>query len=195
MSPVSINGGRGESPRVLQRCASAMGQCGDRGYIAACVYVAEMTDLAPTAALFEPFATRSLELHNRIVVSPMCQYSSRDGFANDWHLVHLGARAVGGAALVITEATAVTPEGRISPADLGIWRDEHIDGLARCTRFVHAHGAATGIQLSHAGRKASTRPPWEGGTRIAEADGGWIPVAPSPEPFKPGDPPSFALDG
>ncbi|HUR94809.1 MAG TPA: NADH:flavin oxidoreductase/NADH oxidase [Gemmatimonadales bacterium] len=154
-----------------------------------------MTDPVPTPALFEPFTSRTLELHNRIVVSPMCQYSSRDGFANDWHLVHLGTRAVGGAALVLTEATAITPEGRISPADLGLWRDEHIDGLARCTRFIREHGAAAGIQLAHAGRKASTRPPWEGGTRILEADGGWTPFAPSPDPFRPGDPPSNRLDG
>src|SRR5829696_4668201 len=146
------------------------------------VYVAQMTTATPAPALFESFTSRSLELHNRIVVSPMCQYSSRDGFANDWHLVHLGTRAVGGAALVLTEASAVTPEGRISPADLGIWQDEHIDSLARCTRFIREHGAAAGIQLAHAGRKASTRPPWEGGARISEADGGWVPVAPAADP-------------
>jgi 2,4-dienoyl-CoA reductase-like NADH-dependent reductase (Old Yellow Enzyme family) len=145
------------------------------------------TPPAPAPPLFEPLRLRGLELHNRIVVSPMCQYSSTDGFVNDWHLVHLGSRAVGGAALVITEATAVTPEGRISPADLGIWRDEHVDGLARCTRFIRAQGAAAGIQLAHAGRKASTRAPWDGGARLSDAEGGWTTVAPSPIPFRPDD--------
>jgi 2,4-dienoyl-CoA reductase-like NADH-dependent reductase (Old Yellow Enzyme family) len=145
-------------------------------------------------ALFEPLALRGVELKNRIVVSPMCQYSSTDGLANEWHLVHLGSRAVGGAALVMTEATAVTPEGRISPADLGIWSDAHIEGLRRCTDFIRGHGAAAGIQLAHAGRKASTAPPWEGGGRVPEAAGGWRPVAPSPVPFRPGDPPPQALD-
>src|ERR1700754_3512631 len=105
--------------------------------------------------LFTPFKVRSLTLKNRIVVSPMCQYSSEDGFANDWHLVHLGSRAVGGAGLIITEATAVSPEGRISPYDLGIWNDEHIDYLKRITQFLEAHGAVPGMQLAHAGRKAS----------------------------------------
>lgn len=109
--------------------------------------------------LFAPCTSRSLQLKNRIVVSPMCQYSSTDGFASDWHLVHLGSRAVGGAALVITEATAVTAEGWISPSDLGIWDDRHVDALARCTRFIREHGAAAGIQLAHAGRKGSTRRP------------------------------------
>jgi 2,4-dienoyl-CoA reductase-like NADH-dependent reductase (Old Yellow Enzyme family) len=145
-------------------------------------------------ALFEPLALRGVELKNRIVVSSMCQYSSTDGLANEWHLVHLGSRAVGGAALVMTEATAVTPEGRISPADLGIWSDAHIEVLARCTRFIREHGAAAGIQLAHAGRKASTAPPWEGGGRVPEETGGWRPVAPSPVPFLPGDPPPQALD-
>ncbi|HET6578056.1 MAG TPA: NADH:flavin oxidoreductase/NADH oxidase [Gemmatimonadales bacterium] len=145
-------------------------------------------------ALFEPLALRGVELKNRIVVSPMCQYSSTDGLANDWHLVHLGSRAVGGAGLVMTEATAVTPEGRISPADLGIWSNAHIEVLARCARFIREHGAAAGIQLAHAGRKASTAPPWDGGGRVSEETGGWRPVAPSPLPFRPGDPPPRALD-
>src|SRR3982751_6183041 len=106
--------------------------------------------------LFSPFTLRGLTFRNRIAVSPMCQYSSEDGFANDWHLVHLGSRAVGGAALVIMEATAVVPEGRISPGDMGIWKDEHIDFLSRITRFIHTQGSVAGIEIAHAGRKAST---------------------------------------
>ncbi|MGB2711914.1 MAG: bifunctional salicylyl-CoA 5-hydroxylase/oxidoreductase, partial [Conexibacter sp.] len=113
------------------------------------------------AHLFAPLRVRGVELRNRVGVSPMCEYSSEDGFANDWHLVHLGARAVGGAGLVLTEAAAVTAEGRISPADLGIWKDEHVEPLRRIAAFVAAHGAVPGIQLAHAGRKASTARPWE----------------------------------
>src|SRR3954462_3892571 len=112
--------------------------------------------------LFTPFRIKDIEFKNRIAVSPMCEYSSIDGFADDWHLVHLGSRAVGGAALVFTEATAVTPEGRITPADLGLWKDGDIEPLRRCTRFMRGHGAATGVQLAHAGRKASTTAPWLG---------------------------------
>ncbi|MEP6989497.1 MAG: NADH:flavin oxidoreductase/NADH oxidase [bacterium] len=139
-----------------------------------------------SVALFSPFALRSLTLRNRIVVSPMCQYSSTDGFANDWHLVHLGGFAVGGAALVIAEATAVSPEGRISPFDLGIWKDEHVDMLSRIVRFVDGQGAIMGVQLAHAGRKASMDVPWRGGRMLTEADGGWLPVyAPSAEAFSP----------
>ena len=124
----------------------------------------------------------------------MCQYSSREGFASDWHLVHLGAFAVGGAALVLTEATAVTPEGRISPQDLGIWDDAHIPMLRRINRFVHEQGAASGVQLAHAGRKSSTRRPWEGGGRIAPAEGGWNEVlAPSAIPFADDYPQPIAL--
>ena len=112
---------------------------------------------APTATLlFEPLALRAVQLRTRIAVSPMCQYSSTEGFATDWHLVHLGSRAVGGAGLVVAEATAVTPEGRISPHDLGIWSDAHVEGLARCTRFIRERGVVPGIQFAHAGRKAST---------------------------------------
>src|SRR3954453_7604572 len=134
--------------------------------------------------LFEPFTIRGLTIPHRIVVSPMCQYSSTDGFANDWHLVHLGSRAVGGAALVMTEAAAVTPEGRISPQDLGIWKDEHIEMLARIFRFLEERGAVPAMQLAHAGRKASTSPPWTGGNPVSEADGGWRPIfAPSAIPF------------
>lgn len=129
--------------------------------------------------LFAPLKLKNLILKNRIVVSPMCQYSSIDGFANDWHLVHLGSRAVGGAALVMTEATAVTPEGRISPQDLGLWSDEHIEFLTRIVNFIEAHGAFAGIQLAHAGRKASTQRPWEGNDAIQFSEGGWQPLAPS----------------
>jgi 2,4-dienoyl-CoA reductase-like NADH-dependent reductase (Old Yellow Enzyme family) len=138
--------------------------------------------------LFDPLTIREVTLRNRIAVSPMCQYSSVDGFANDWHLVHLGSRAVGGAGLVMMEATAVEARGRISPVDQGIWKDEHVEFLTRIASFIRSQGAAAGIQLAHAGRKASTRPPWEGGGRIDENDGGWIPVAPSPVAFHPGDP-------
>ena len=137
-----------------------------------------------TDALFSPLTLRGITLKNRIVVSPMCEYSSVDGFASDWHLVHLGSRAVGGASLVITEATAVLPEGRISPDDLGIWKDEHIAPLARVTSFIAEHGAIPGIQLAHAGRKASTAAPWRGGKSLAPANGGWSPIfAPSAIPF------------
>jgi len=123
----------------------------------------------------------------------MCQYSSTDGFANDWHLVHLGSRATGGAGLVMMEASAVEARGRISPADHGIWKDEHIEFLSRITRFIHEQGAVAGIQLAHAGRKASTRRPWEKGGPVPEAEGGWLPVAPSPVPFLPGDRPPEEL--
>lgn len=133
--------------------------------------------------LFSPFTLRGLELRNRIMISPMCQYSSVDGLANDWHLVHLGARAVGGAALVMVEATAVTPEGRISPQDMGIWGEQHIEPLARIARFVAGQGAAPAIQLAHAGRKASTFRPWSGRGRVPEDQGGWKTVAPSAIPF------------
>jgi 2,4-dienoyl-CoA reductase-like NADH-dependent reductase (Old Yellow Enzyme family) len=148
--------------------------------------------------LFDPFTLRSLTLANRIIVSPMCEYSSSDGFANDWHLVHLGSRAVGGAALTITEATAVTAEGRISPADLGIWSDRHVDGLARIVRFVRSQGSAAGIQLAHAGRKGSTSLPWDGPLRaVPPSEGGWQVVGPTGEPFAIGypTPVPLAADG
>jgi 2,4-dienoyl-CoA reductase-like NADH-dependent reductase (Old Yellow Enzyme family) len=139
------------------------------------------------AHLFSPLRLRDLNLRNRIVVSPMCQYSSSDGFANDWHLVHLGSRAVGGAALVFTEAAAVVPDGRISPQDLGIWKDAQIEMLARIFQFIEAQGAIAGVQLAHAGRKASTGRPWEGGKPVSVADGGWSPIfAPSAVPFDDG---------
>src|SRR5688500_12436536 len=134
--------------------------------------------------LFDPLTIRSVTFPNRLFVSPMCEYSSEDGFANAWHLVHLGSRAVGGAGLVFTEATAVTPAGRISPQDLGIWKDEHVDMLLRIVRFVHTQGSVCGMQLAHAGRKASTYRPWSGSGRIPELEGGWRNVlAPSPAPF------------
>jgi 2,4-dienoyl-CoA reductase-like NADH-dependent reductase (Old Yellow Enzyme family) len=135
-------------------------------------------------SLFEPLTLRGVSFRNRIGVSPMCQYSSVDGFATDWHLVHLGSRAVGGSALVLTEATAVAPEGRISPYDLGIYKPEHVEMLARIARFVEAQGAVPGMQLSHAGRKASTDAPWKGGKPLSGSEGGWSPiVAPSAIPF------------
>ena len=143
-------------------------------------------------ALFDPLPLRSLTLSNRIIVSPMCEYSSDEGFATDWHIVHLGSRAVGGAALVMTEATAVTPEGRISPQDLGIWRDAHIETLERVTRFIRSQKRASGIQLAHAGRKGSTQRPWEG-LGALEA-GGWQPVGPTADAFADGYPMPQALD-
>jgi 2,4-dienoyl-CoA reductase-like NADH-dependent reductase (Old Yellow Enzyme family) len=142
--------------------------------------------------LFTPLEIRGVTFRNRIAVSPMCQYSCEDGFANDWHLVHLGSRAVGGAGLVIAEATAVEARGRISPNDMGIWKDEHIAPLARAASFVKAQGAVAGIQIAHAGRKASTPAPWlakvQGNVLVDAADGGWTPAAPSPVPFREGDP-------
>lgn len=136
--------------------------------------------------LFTPFSLRSVTFPNRIGVSPMCQYSSEDGFANDWHLVHLGSRAQGGAGLVMMEASAVTAEGRISIADLGIWKDEHVPGLERIARFVHGQGARVGIQLAHAGRKASMSAPFGGEHLLSAEEGGWQPVAPSAVAFGPG---------
>src|SRR5438552_2058369 len=137
--------------------------------------------------LFDPLAIRDLKFANRAFVSPMCQYSSQDGYASDWHFVHLGSRAVGGAGLVMTEATAVLPEARISPQDLGIWSDNHIEPLARIVRFIHEQGSTAGVQLAHAGRKASTYRPWDGHGVVPEAEGGWRPVmAPSALAFADG---------
>lgn len=134
--------------------------------------------------LFSPLKIKNIEFKNRIVVSPMCEYSSVDGFASDWHLVHLGGFAVGGASLVITEATAVSPEGRISPGDLGIYKDEHITKLKQITDFIHQHDSHAGIQLAHAGRKASHHIPWHGGKQIpSNAEGGWKTLGPSAIPF------------
>jgi 2,4-dienoyl-CoA reductase-like NADH-dependent reductase (Old Yellow Enzyme family) len=148
----------------------------------------------PADRLFAPLKLRSLTLPNRIAVSPMCEYSCTDGFATDWHLVHLGSRAIGGAALVLTEATAVSPEARISPSDLGIWKDEHIPALQRITAFLHQHGAYAGTQLAHAGRKASMSVPWEKHRTIPPSEGGWQPVAPSALRFDEDYPIPTALD-
>ncbi|HEY5489905.1 MAG TPA: NADH:flavin oxidoreductase/NADH oxidase [Gemmatimonadaceae bacterium] len=138
--------------------------------------------------LFDPLPLRGVTLHNRITVSPMCQYSASDGRANDWHFVHYASRAVGGAGLVIMEATAVTPEGRISPQDLGLWSDEQVEPLARIVRFIHQQGSVAGIQLAHAGRKASTLRPWDGIGTAPPSAGGWANiVAPSAVPFAEGD--------
>lgn len=145
--------------------------------------------------LFQPLTLRQLTLPNRIAVSPMCQYSAEGGMATDWHLVHLGSRAVGGAGLVIIEATAVTPDGRISPEDLGIWSDEHVEPLRRITRFIEAQGSVAGVQLAHAGRKASTWRPWLGKHgSVPVAEGGWIPVGPSTIAFSPEHAVPTALD-
>lgn len=129
--------------------------------------------------LFSPLKLRGVEFRNRVFVSPMCQYSSDDGVPTEWHFVHLGSRAVGGAGLVMVEATAVSPEGRISPADSGIWSDAHVEAFERITRFIAEQGAVPGIQLGHAGRKASTDVPWRGGRAVSDESGGWEPVAPS----------------
>lgn len=147
------------------------------------------------AHLFSPLKIKSIEFKNRIVVSPMCEYSSEDGFANDWHLVHLGSRAVGGAGLIFTEATSVSPEGRITPADLGIYKDEHIEKLKQITDFIHSHGAVAGIQLAHAGRKASHQVPWEGNAQIKHNQpGNWETFAPSALAFTESEEPPTELD-
>lgn len=136
--------------------------------------------------LFSSYKLHDVSFKNRIVVSPMCQYSSVDGFANDWHLIHLGTRAVGGAGLVFTEAAAVSPEGRITPDDLGIWKDEHIEYLKRITNFIEAQGSVAGIQLAHAGRKASHESPWKGG-KILTDERAWETLAPNAIPYAPTD--------
>jgi 2,4-dienoyl-CoA reductase-like NADH-dependent reductase (Old Yellow Enzyme family) len=148
----------------------------------------------PEIDLLSPLTIRGVTFRNRIVVSPMCQYSAEDGFAHDWHLVHLGSRAVGGAALVFVEATAVTSEGRISPGDVGIWKDGQIEPLARIARFVQSQGAVAGIQLAHAGRKGSCERAWKGGAKLRPDQGGWPVVAPSAIPFNEGDPIPTSLD-
>src|SRR5437868_11094843 len=148
----------------------------------------------PMVHLFDPISIRDIKFANRVFVSPMCQYSSVDGYANDWHFVHLGSRAVGGAGLVMTEATAVLPEGRISPEDLGIWADGHIEMLGRIVSFIHEQGSIAGMQFAHAGRKASTRRPWEAPGAIPEAEGGWKKVvAPSALAFTDTYPMPWAL--
>src|SRR3954471_4601421 len=150
------------------------------------------------SSLFEPLTIRDVTFANRVFVSPMCQYSSEDGYANEWHLVHLGSRAVGGAGLVFTEATAVLPEGRISPQDLGIWDDSHLRMLGQIVKFIHEQGSIAGTQLAHAGRKASTRRPWEPTGTVPPAEGGWENVvAPSAVAFAENYPAphSLTIDG
>jgi 2,4-dienoyl-CoA reductase-like NADH-dependent reductase (Old Yellow Enzyme family) len=145
--------------------------------------------------LFSPLRIKDIEFRNRIAVSPMCEYSSvEDGFANNWHLVHLGSRAVGGAGLIIQEATGVSAEGRISPWDLGIYKDEHIDKLKQITNFIHAQGAIAGVQLAHAGRKGGHAAPWNGGKQLSIKDGGWQTVAPSAIAFSENEEAPIALD-
>jgi 2,4-dienoyl-CoA reductase-like NADH-dependent reductase (Old Yellow Enzyme family) len=154
-----------------------------------------MTDSSQGPNLLKPMTIRGVTLRHRIVMSPMCQYSAEEGLANDWHLVNLGSRAVGGVALAITEATAVTRDGRISPADLGIWSDAHVEPLVRIARFVSSQGTVPGMQLAHAGRKASTVPPWQGGHPLmTPEEGGWTVVGPSPIPFHEGGPVPVPLD-
>lgn len=162
---------------------------------AGCTADADHDREVPEIDLLTPLTLRGVTLRNRIVMSPMCQYSAVEGLASDWHLVHLGSRAVGGCALVIVEATAVTRDGRISPGDMGIWSDEHVEPLARIARFVEGQGAVPGIQLAHAGRKASCEPPWKGGASLKTPEvGGWTVVGPSPIPFNDGDPVPVPLD-
>ncbi len=139
------------------------------------------------AHLFEPIRIKNIIVKNRIILSPMCQYRALDGFANDWHLVHYGSRAVGGAGLIFLEAVAVCSEGRITPSDLGLWKDEHISFLKRINHFIEQHGSLPGIQLAHAGRKAGHSRPWEGGRKLTLEEGGWQSIAPSPIAFKKGD--------
>jgi len=144
--------------------------------------------------LFSSIQIKSLKFKNRIVISPMCQYSATDGFATDWHLVHLGSRASGGAALIIQEATAVSPEGRISPGDLGLWKDEQIEKLQSINEFIVSQNAIPGIQLAHAGRKASASEPWNGNKKLDESNGGWDAVAPSAVGYHSNEKPPIALD-
>jgi 2,4-dienoyl-CoA reductase-like NADH-dependent reductase (Old Yellow Enzyme family) len=149
----------------------------------------------PEVDLLSPLTIRGVTFRNRIAMSPMCQYCAREGLADDWHLVHLGSRAVGGVALVVVEATAVTRDGRISPGDMGIWTDQHVEPLARIAPFVASQGAVPGIQLAHAGRKASCDVPWQGGASLKTPEqGGWPVVGPSPIPFNEGDPVPIPLD-
>ncbi len=150
---------------------------------------------APEIDLLSPLTIRGVTMRNRIAVSPMCQYCCEDGFADDWHLVHLGSRAVGGAGLVFTEATAVTAQGRISPGDLGLWKDEHIEPLSRIAKFIHRMDSVAGIQLAHAGRKGSCAQPWvDRGRFLTPDEGGWTVVAPSAIPFHSEDPAPQELD-
>lgn len=159
-----------------------------------CVAGSDHDRNVPEVDLLAPLTIRGVTFRNRIGVSPMCQYCATDGFADDWHLVHLGSRAAGGAGVVFVEATAVTAEGRITPGDLGIWDDAHAEPLARVARFLHRQGAVAGIQLAHAGRKASCDLPWKGGAPLSPQQGGWPVVGPSPVPFQEGGPVPRELD-
>jgi 2,4-dienoyl-CoA reductase-like NADH-dependent reductase (Old Yellow Enzyme family) len=165
------------------------------GAVAGCPSESDHDREVPEIDLLSPLAIRGVTLRNRIVMSPMCQYSADDGLANDWHLVHLGSRAAGGVGLVMVEATAVTAQGRITPKDMGIWGEQHVEPLARIARFVQSQGAVPGIQLAHAGRKASCEAPWLGGARLTTPEaGGWTVVGPSAIPFNDGDPLPVELD-
>ena len=146
------------------------------------------------STLLSPITIKDITFRNRIAISPMCQYSAEEGFANNWHLVHYGSRATGGAGLIIQEATAVSPEGRITPADLGLYHDEQIEKLQSITSFINQHGAVAGIQLAHAGRKAGCARPWDGGKQLKENEGGWTTVAPSAIGFYPEDDAPKSLD-
>jgi 2,4-dienoyl-CoA reductase-like NADH-dependent reductase (Old Yellow Enzyme family) len=145
--------------------------------------------------LFSPLTIKSITLKNRIAMSPMCQYSSEDGFANDFHMVHYGSRAIGGAGLIIQEATAVSPEARITLGDMGLWDDRHIEKLRNIVKFIHEHGAVAGIQLAHAGRKASCARPWDGGKQLRQEEGGWKTLAPSALAFYEEEDVPLALGG
>lgn len=147
-----------------------------------------------SATLFTSLQIKEITFKNRIAIAPMCQYSAADGFANDWHLVHLGSRAIGGVGLIIQEATAVSPEGRISPEDLGIWKDEHIEKLQQINQFISAQEAVPGIQLAHAGRKASVSAPWNGNKKLDATQGGWQTVAPSAIGYHDNEAIPFAMD-
>jgi 2,4-dienoyl-CoA reductase-like NADH-dependent reductase (Old Yellow Enzyme family) len=187
----SMSGAANDQERLTSAGAQKDGVPATRG----CAANAQHDRELPEIDLLSPLTIRGVTLRNRIVMSPMCQYSSDDGLANDWHLVHLGSRAAGGVGLAMVEATAVTAEGRITPKDMGIWGDQHIEPLARIARFVHSQGAIAGIQLAHAGRKASCEVPWLGGARLKTLqERGWPVIGPSPIPFREGDPPPLALD-
>jgi 2,4-dienoyl-CoA reductase-like NADH-dependent reductase (Old Yellow Enzyme family) len=160
-----------------------------------CPVVVDPDQTLSEVGLFSPLTIEGVTFPNRIVVSPMCQYSSEEGLANDWHLVHLGSRAAGGAGLILVEASAVARDGRITPGDMGIWGDQHIEPLARIARFLESQGTVPGIQLAHAGRKASCDLPWKGGARLKTPEqGAWDVVAPSPIPFRDDEPTPIPLD-
>jgi 2,4-dienoyl-CoA reductase-like NADH-dependent reductase (Old Yellow Enzyme family) len=167
----------------LAKSASLSGHATACTFSCPAYFVRAMANSISGPHLFSPLTIRSVTLRNRIGVSPMCQYSATNGFANDWHHVHLGSRAVGGAGLVIVEATGVAPEGRITPGCLGLWSDAHAEPLARIAKFLKEHGAVAAIQIAHAGRKASADLPWRGGKHLSEKEGGWEPIAPSAIPF------------